>query len=123
MYQPPGFIDSNFPSYVCYLHKALYGLKQAPRAWFDRLRFTLLGWGFKNSKVDSSLFYLNTSYQLIFILIYVDDILVTSNNLLHLKSFTKKLHQMFALKDLGPLHYFLGIQIHRTQDGFYLNQA
>ena len=52
MSQPEGFIDSEKPNYVCKLNKALYGLKQAPRAWFEKLRTTLLNWGFKNSKCE-----------------------------------------------------------------------
>lgn len=77
MCQPPGFCDPNKPSHVCKLVKAIYGLKQAPRAWFERLRFTLNQWGFMNSKSDTSLFFLRTCSVTMFILVYVDDILVT----------------------------------------------
>lgn len=123
MLQPQGFTDANFLSHVCQLNKALHGLKEAPRAWFDKLRFTLLDWGFKNSRADTSLFYLNEHQHIIFILIYVDDILGTSNKISHLTNFTAKVHEKFALKDLGSLHYFLGIQIFRTSACFYLNQG
>lgn len=122
MYQPQDFEDPIHPSHVCQLHKALYGLKQTPCAWFDRLRLTLQQWGFINSKVDSFLFYRENS-KIISIFIFVDDILVASNKLHFLTDFTAKLHKKFALKDLGPLYYFIGIQIHRTPTGFYLNQA
>ncbi len=47
MHQPAGFINSQYPSYVCKLSKALYGLKQAPRAWYDKLKCSLVNWGFK----------------------------------------------------------------------------
>lgn len=78
MYQPQGFIDSTFPSHVCQINKALYGFKQAPRSWFDKLRFTLLDWGFHNNKANSSLFHLHEHNKILFILIYVDDMLVAS---------------------------------------------
>ena len=59
MDQPPGFVDTDRPDYVCRLHKAIYGLKQAPRAWYTELRNFLLGLGFKNSLADTSLFVLH----------------------------------------------------------------
>ena len=60
---------------------------------------------------------------MIMVLIYVDDIIVTSNNTHRLNQFIEKLHAVFALKDLGALHYFLGIEVHRDQTGIYLNQG
>ncbi|RVW97735.1 Retrovirus-related Pol polyprotein from transposon RE1 [Vitis vinifera] len=56
MSQPPGYLDTTFPTKVCRLKKTLYGLKQAPRAWFQRLSSTLIQWGFSNSRTDSSMF-------------------------------------------------------------------
>ena len=80
MQQPPGYVDSLHPSYVCKLHKSLYGLKQAPRAWFERFTFHLLHLGFTASLVDSSLFIFQSSNTIIYLLLYVDDIIVTSNS-------------------------------------------
>lgn len=80
MHQPEGFIDSSHPFHVCKLNKALYGLKQAPRAWYDRLKSSLIQWGFLASKSDTSLFIKHVGKQILFILIYVDDILVTRSN-------------------------------------------
>jgi hypothetical protein len=80
MEQPSGFIDVAHPDQVCKLHKAIYGLKQAPRAWFTRLSNFLLDIGFKGSLVDTSLFiYLHGSVQ-VYMLIYVDDILITDTH-------------------------------------------
>lgn len=120
MRQPEGFQDPRYPNHVCKLVKALYGLKKAPRTWFDRLRFTLLQWGFKNAKSDVSLFYLHNSKLTIYILIYVDDILVTGNDPNYLSDFIQRLNSVFALK---ALYYFLGIEVYRDSSGMYLNQA
>ena len=77
MKQPPGFISERFPDYVCRLDKAIYGLKQAPRAWYSRLSSKLIRLGFKAFKSDASLFIYSKSGIKIFMLIYVDDIIVT----------------------------------------------
>ena len=80
MHQPPGYVDSLHPSYVCKLHKSLYGLKQAPRAWFERFIFHLLHLGFIVSLADNSLFIFQYSSTIIYLLLYVDDIIVIGNN-------------------------------------------
>uniref|UniRef100_A0A803P493 Reverse transcriptase Ty1/copia-type domain-containing protein n=1 Tax=Cannabis sativa TaxID=3483 RepID=A0A803P493_CANSA len=122
MLQPPGFVDPNQPHLVCKLHKALYGLKQAPRAWFDKLRTVLLSLGFVCSKADNSLFLCISSQYIIFVFIYVDDILVTENSATAIDSLVTKLHTSFALKDLGEIAYFLGIHVHHTSSGLHLSQ-
>ncbi|WVY95774.1 hypothetical protein V8G54_027925 [Vigna mungo] len=123
MHQPEGFVDSIKPEHVCKLSKAIYGLKHAPRAWFDNLKNALLSWGFTNTKSDSSLFTLRGTDHITFLLIYVDDIIVTGNNTKFLESFIKQLNVVFSLKDLGPLHYFLGIEVQRDAFGMYLKQS
>jgi hypothetical protein len=80
MEQPPGYEDSSKPGYVCKLDKALYGLKQAPRAWYSRLSTKLLSLGFHASKADVSLFFYSKGDVTIFILVYVDDIVVASSS-------------------------------------------
>ncbi|GJY59130.1 putative RNA-directed DNA polymerase [Tanacetum coccineum] len=80
MKQTSGFIDPQRPNHVCLLHKSLYGLKQAPRAWFERLSKALFDIGFKGSKTDPSLFIYSCGYTLLYILVYVDDIIVICNN-------------------------------------------
>lgn len=77
MKQPPGYIDPQFPNHVCKLHKSLYGLKQAPRAWYTRLRLFLQNLGFVSSISDSSLFIRRSVEGIIFLLVYVDDIIFT----------------------------------------------
>ena len=80
MQQPPGYVDSHFPSHVCKLHKSLYGLKQDPRAWFDRFTSQLLHLGFVASLADPSLFIYHYDHTTIYLLLYVDDIIITGND-------------------------------------------
>ena len=77
MEQPAGFENSNSLHLVCQLHKALYGLKQTPRTWFEKLRDVLVSLGFMSSKFDHSLFIRHSTSCTMFVLVYVDDILVT----------------------------------------------
>uniref|UniRef100_A0A2N9I1W1 Integrase catalytic domain-containing protein n=1 Tax=Fagus sylvatica TaxID=28930 RepID=A0A2N9I1W1_FAGSY len=114
MEQPRGFVDALRPNHVCRLHKALYGLKQAPRAWFTRLRQSLVHLGFKESLVDASLFTFHHSDIHLYVLVYVDDILVTGTHSSHISTLIRTLQQEFPLKDLGALSYFLGIHVVRA---------
>jgi hypothetical protein len=85
-------------------------LKQAPRAWFNMLTDALLEFGFLQSLVDPSLFVLHYGSHHLFLLVYVDDILVTSSHVDLIQSLLHQLKVNFALKDLGQLSFFLGIQ-------------
>ncbi|KAM2326634.1 hypothetical protein ACFX1X_025835 [Malus domestica] len=122
MQQPPGFIDPSKPHHVCQLRKSLYGLKQAPRAWFDKLFQALLPFGFVQSSSDASLFVLKGPSPVI-VLVYVDDILVTGPSSSACNQFIHKLSTIFPVKDLGPLHYFLGLEVHRSVEGLFLHQT
>jgi histone deacetylase 1/2 len=121
MRQPPGFEQGN--GLVCKLDKALYGLKQAPRAWYSRLSAKLQVLGFTPSKSDTSLFFLAKPAITMFVLVYVDDIIVTSSTPTAVTSLLQQLRGDFALKDLGDLHYFLGIEVKKTYDGITLSQG
>ena len=120
MWQPPGYADPRRPRFVCKLEKALYGLKQAPRAWYARLCAKLIALGFIPSKADTSLFYYSKGGHTIFVLVYVDDIIVASSSQKATGALLKDLEQEFALKDLGNLHYFLGIEVNKLGDGLNL---
>jgi hypothetical protein len=122
MQQPPGYEDPTKPNYVCKLDKALYGLKQAPRAWYSRLSSKLVALGFQASKADTSLFFYSQGNIHVFVLVYVDDIIVASSSEQATKAFLQDLHDEFALKDLGELHYFLRIEVTKAKDGLILSQ-
>ena len=122
MEQPPGYIDPRYPNHVCQLKKALYGLKQAPRAWFQRFSSFLIQLGFSCSRADTSLFGFHKHSDIIYLLLYVDDIIITGNNSSLLDSFTRKLNSEFATKDLGSLSYFLGLEATPTTNGLFISQ-
>jgi histone deacetylase 1/2 len=122
MFQPPGYVDSKFPDHVCKLDKPIYGLKQAPRAWYAKLCNKLQALGFTPSKADTSLFYYNKGKHTIFVLVYMDDIIVASSSQEAVEALLADLQQAFALKDLGELHYFLGIEVKRGKDGLLMSQ-
>jgi len=81
MKQPKGFENPDYPNYVCKLNKAIYGLKQAPCAWYTELTNFLISVGFRKTHSDHSLFTLHSHNTVIFLLVYVDDIVITGNNL------------------------------------------
>jgi len=112
--------DSLFPSHVYKLQKSLYGLKQAPRAWFDCFSSFLLAHGFSCSLADPSLFILHSSLGTLILLLSVDEMLLTGSNSRLLDEFIQLLHSEFAMKDLGPIHHFLGIEIQRRNNSFFL---
>jgi hypothetical protein len=121
--QPAGFVDDHHPDHVCLLSKSLYGLKQAPRAWFQRFGAHLQHAGFRATRSDSSLFMYKHGADVAYLLLYVDDIILTASTLALLHRVVDGLKGTFAMKDLGPLHYFLGIQVRRHRHGFHLHQA
>uniref|UniRef100_A0A2N9HTD6 Integrase catalytic domain-containing protein n=1 Tax=Fagus sylvatica TaxID=28930 RepID=A0A2N9HTD6_FAGSY len=121
MQPPPGL--SHPPDKVCRLRRALYGLKQAPRAWFAKFSSTVSRLGFSISSYDSALFLRRTGKGTILLLLYVDDMIITGDDLSGIQELKAFLSQNFEMKDLGHLNYFLGLEITSSDDGFYLTQA
>jgi hypothetical protein len=105
------------------LSKSLYGLKQAPRAWFKRFASFAITIGFSSSRSDASLFILRRGTDMAYLLLYVDDIVLSASSPTLLRSIVDKLQSEFAMKDMGALHYFLGIRVQRTPRGFFLSQS
>ncbi|CAH9116494.1 unnamed protein product [Cuscuta europaea] len=122
MHQPPGFVHPQFPHQLCRLHKAIYGLKQTPRAWFHRFSNFLLSHGFACSRSDNSLFMFRRQSDIIYLLLYVDDIIVTGNSSKLVSHFLSLLAKCYAMKDLADLHFFLGIHATRTSSRLFLSQ-
>ncbi|XP_019154331.1 PREDICTED: uncharacterized protein LOC109150810 [Ipomoea nil] len=122
MKQPPGYEDPTHPDHVCHLQRSLYGLKQAPRAWFKRLHDYLLTTGVLASKTDVSLFHYSTGDSRVYLLVYVDDIIMMGNDLTLITSLLQRLSTTFKIRDLGSPSFFLGIETIRTADGIMLSQ-
>jgi hypothetical protein len=123
MMQPTGYVASNQPQHVCKLQKSIYGLKQAPRAWFESFTTQLLSLGFQASSADSSLFTYKAGSVIAFLLLYVDDIVLTGNNSSFITQLIHALSKVFELKDMGSLSYFLGLQIQRSTKGLTITQT
>ncbi|GJS99232.1 putative RNA-directed DNA polymerase [Tanacetum coccineum] len=118
---PEGFFNPA-DNRVCRLKKSLYGLKQAPRQWNAKLTQTLVEHGFIQSKSDYSLFTKTDGNSFIALLVYVDDIIITGNNVGEIEKFKVYLNTKFKIKDLGKLKYFLGIEVIDTDKGLCLSQ-
>ena len=110
MEQPPGYVQ-NKSRLIYLLKKFLYGLKQAPRAWYSKMDNFLLDTSFSRSHFDHNFYTKKERNHLIILVLYVDDLILTSSDpklLTHVKS---SLKQNFEMSDLGHLHYFLGLQV------------
>jgi hypothetical protein len=120
--QPQGFEVEDRKTHVYKLKKALYGLKQAPRAWYGRIDSFLTSLGFTKSKVDSNLYFKVMNDESVILLLYVDDLFLTGEEKL-ITDCKKKLATEFDMKDLGPMHYFLGLEVWQSPEKIFLNQG
>jgi hypothetical protein len=112
MSQPEGFVVKEQEQKVCKLIKSLYGLKQAPRAWYEKLIEHLLKLNFKHFNIDdATLFVKKVGKNVVCLVVYVDDLLITKTNESYIASIKKGLKKDFKMKDLGHLHYYLGIEV------------
>ena len=107
---------------MCRLKKALYGLKQAPRVWYGRIDCFLMSLGFTKSKSNSNLYYNVVDDGIMILLLYVDDLFFTGEEKL-ISECKKKLAAKFEMKDLGMVHYFLGLEVWQCLYEIFLNQG
>lgn len=122
MNQPPGFKDASKLDYVCRLNKTIYGLKQTPRAWYSALNMSIMALGFHNSQANSSLFIYNANSVLCYLLVYADDLVISSNDKSFVTHIIAKLGASFSIKDMGPLRFFLGMEVISTKSSIFLSQ-
>lgn len=124
---PPGYqfnnkVSSQGERLVCKLHKSIYGLKQTSWQWFSKFSTVLVHHGFYQSRSDYSLFTKGTGTSFVALLVYVDDIIITSPNITVIDSIKVFLHSQFKLKDLGRLRYSLGLEIAQSTKGIFFSQ-
>jgi hypothetical protein len=120
--QPEGFVIHGKESHVCKLKKGLCGLKQAPRAWYGRIDNFLQSLGFSKSIADPNLYIKIMQNHPVILVLYVDDLFLTGEE--HLIAQNKReLSAEFELKDLGLMHYFLGLEVWQKPGEIFLSQS
>ena len=107
-----GFEVEDRRTHVCKLKKATYGLKQAPRTWYGRIDSFSTSLGFTKSKADPKFYFKVMDDEPVILLLYVDDLCLIGN-LKQIPDCKKKLAEEFEMKDLGLMHYFLGMEYGR----------
>ncbi|GKC11294.1 ribonuclease H-like domain-containing protein, partial [Tanacetum coccineum] len=105
-------------SETVYMHQPL-----GPRAWFQRFAAYAARVGFHHSRCDSSLFIYRHGSDIAYLLLYVDDIVLTASSSTLLQQVIGSLHAEFSMTDLGPFNYFLGISVTRNTSGMFLSQS
>ena len=120
MNNPKGYITD--PSLVCNLKKSLYGLKHAPREWYSTMDTFLLWQNFQRCRLDPNVYLQQSDGHLIIIVLYVDDLLITSSTVASISTIKTALHNAFEMSDLGLLKQFFGLEIEQNDDGIMVTQ-
>ena len=102
MQPPPGYSVPD--GLVCRLRRSLYRLKQTPRAWFEHLSSVI-----------------TDARGRTLLLLYVDDMIITGDDSQFIDFVKMRLSDKFLMSDIGPLHYFLGLEVSSTPDSIYLS--
>eukprot|EP00253_Pinus_taeda_P004541 PITA_04541 len=123
MTQPPGFKIAGQEQKVCRLAKALYGLKQAPRACYMKIDQYLTDHGFQRSPSDANLYIKHTGNDILFVVVYVDDLIITGSSAHLIHGIKQDLCSTFDMTDLGLLHHCLGVEVWQTENNIFLSQS
>ena len=124
MKQHEGFSVKGKKELVCRLKKYLYGLKQSPRMWYQKFDTYIQGLGFVRSNVDHCVYYKQVGNDFIYVVLYVDDMLLVGNNMDVIKEVKMQLSSKFDMKDLSAASLILGMEIkrNRVDRKLWLNQ-
>ncbi|GAA0170757.1 transmembrane signal receptor [Lithospermum erythrorhizon] len=115
MSQLEGFLVEGQEHMVCKLKRSIYGLKQASRQWYFKFNNTVISFGFKENTVDQCIYLKVSGSKFIFLVLYVDDILLATNDLGLLHNTKSFLSKNFEMKDMGEASYVIGIEIFRDR--------
>jgi hypothetical protein len=115
MKQPEGFVVKGKKELVCKLKKSLYGLKQSPRMWYQKFDTYILGLGFVRSRADHCIYSKQVGNHFVYVVLYVDDMLLVGNNMDVMKEVKSQLSSKFDMKDLGAANFILGMEIKRDR--------
>ena len=115
MTQPMGFVDPNNAEKVCKLQRSIYGLKQASRSWNIRFDKEIKKFDFVKCDEEPCVYKKVSGSSIIFLVLYVDDILMIGNDISLMGSVKSSLMKVFSMKDLGEATYVLGIRIYRDR--------
>ena len=114
--QPPCFLDAQHPDYVWKLKGAMYGLKQAPLLWNQHINATLSKLGFRRHEGEYGLYFKKCPKGLVLVALYVDDLLIAAASPRLVSQVKRQLQSVYAMKDLGPVNKFLGMNVSQTKD-------
>jgi hypothetical protein len=124
MKQPEGFVVNGKKALVCKLKKSLYGLKQSPRMWYQKFETYILGLGFVRRRDDHCVYSKQVGNHFIYVVLYVDDMLLVGNNMDVIREVKSQLSSKFDMKDLDVANLILGMEIKRGRENkkLWLNQ-
>ena len=120
MTQPEGFVNPKYPNRVCKLQRSIYGLKQASLSWNLRFDEVVKEFGFMKNEDEPCVYKKVSGSAIVFLVLYVDDILLIGNDIPTLQSVKSWLGKCFSMKDLGEAAYILGIKIYRDRSQWLL---
>jgi hypothetical protein len=115
IHQPEGFVDRLNPKAACLLRKSLYGLKQSPRIWYSTFVEFMTSLGFVRTRKDRCVFVKRYGNMLVYISLYVDDLLIFAPNTLIVNELKQAFMRRFQMTDCGEVSYILGWQITRNR--------